>query len=176
MIRLAPQHHAIHMLQVQIDFGFGLDAAVDDDFQMREVALETICGFIAQRRDFAVFLRTQPFQDRIARMHDESLAAGFGHRADKVAHEFITVDRIDADPVLDRHVDADRIAHRLDAIGHQLRLGHQAGAERAFLHPFGRAAAIEVDFVVAPLLAQFRALGQVVRFAAAQLQGDRMFF
>ena len=68
----------------------------------------------------------------------------------------------------------DRVAHRLDAVGDQLRLGHQAGAERAPLHALARAAAVQVDLVVAPLLAQLRAVRQVGRLAAAQLQRDRM--
>ena len=44
----------------------------------------------------------------------------------------------------------DRVAHRLDAVGDQRRLGHQAGAERAALHALARAAAVEVDLGVAP--------------------------
>jgi hypothetical protein len=76
--------------------------------------------------------------------------------------------------VLDGDVDGHRIAHRLHAIGHQLRLGHQASAKRPALHALGRAAAVEVDLVVAPLLPQLRADRQVRRIAAAQLQGHRM--
>jgi hypothetical protein len=57
---------------------------------------------------------------------------------------------------------------------HQSRLGHQAGAERAALHALARAAAVQVDLVVAPARAQARACGQVGRIAAAQLQCDRV--
>ena len=109
-------------------------------------------------------------------MHDEGIAAGVGDGADEIAHEAVILDLVDADAVLDGDVDRHRVAHRLDAVGHQLRLGHQAGAERALLHPLGRAAAVQVDLVVAVLLAQLRAGGQVGRIAAAQLQGDRMLF
>ena len=100
-------------------------------------------------------------------MHDKGAATCPRNRADKIADKFVTIHRIDADPMLDRHVDGDRIAHRLDAIGNQLRLSHQAGAECALLYPLGRAAAIQVNLVVSPLLAQSGALGQVCRFAAA---------
>jgi hypothetical protein len=60
-------------------------------------------------------------------------------------------------------------------IGHQLRLGHQAGAEGAALHPFAGAAAVQVDLVVAPARGQPRAVRQVGGLAAAQLQRDRVF-
>jgi hypothetical protein len=39
VIRLAAQHHAVQVLQVLIDLGFGLDAAVDDDFEVRKSRL-----------------------------------------------------------------------------------------------------------------------------------------
>jgi len=61
------------------------------------------------------------------------------------------------------------------AVGHQLGLGHQAGAEGAALHPFAGAAAVQIDLVVAPLLRQPGAVRQVGRFAATQLQGHRVF-
>ena len=108
-------------------------------------------------------------------MHDEDLAARVGQRADEIAHEVVALATVDADAVLDRHRQIDRIAHRLDAVGHQCRLGHQAGAERALLHPLARAAAVEVDLVVAPALRQLRAGGQIGRIAAAQLQRHRVF-
>ena len=63
---------------------------------------------------------------------------------------------------------ASRIAAH--AVGDQRGLGHQAGAEAARLHALGRAAAVEIDLVVAPALAQPRAVRQRLRIAAAQLQ------
>ena len=69
----------------------------------------------------------------------------------------------------------ERIHHRLDAIAHQQRLGHQARAERAALHPLRRATAIEIDFGVTPLRREPGTVGQLIGLAAAQLQRDRMF-
>ena len=37
VVRLAPNHHTVHMAQVFGDFGVGFDAAVDDDFQIGKV-------------------------------------------------------------------------------------------------------------------------------------------
>ena len=42
-------------------------------------------------------------------MHDEGRAAGVGNRADEVAHETVLLDLVDADPVLDGHIDVDRV-------------------------------------------------------------------
>ena len=43
-------------------------------------------------------------------------------------------DGIEPDPVLDRHGDRNRVAHRLHAVRDERRLGHQARAEAARLH------------------------------------------
>ncbi len=76
--------------------------------------------------------------------------------------------------MLDRHRDADGVAHRPHAIGNERRLGHQAGPETPGLHALGRAAAIEIDLVVAPALAKPRSVGELPRVAAAELQRDRV--
>ena len=78
--------------------------------------------------------------------------------------------------MLDGHGYVDYVDHRLHAIGHQQRLSHEASAEGAALHTLARTTAVQVDFVIAPLLAQLRAMRQISRFAATQLQRDRMLF
>ena len=52
-------------------------------------------------------------------------------------------------------------ASRGDAAADELRLGHQAGAEAPFLHAFGRAADIEIDYAVAEALGDARAFGKL---------------
>ena len=138
---------------------------------------------VAQRWYLAVGFGRQAFEPRVAGVHDESVATGFAHRADKVAHKAIALgcvlSLVNANSVLDGDGHPgriDRVHHRLDAISHQLRLGHQARAKRAALHPLARATAVQVDLAIAPLLAQLGALGQVGRLAAAQLQCQRMLF
>jgi hypothetical protein len=116
-------------------------------------------------------------QPGIAGVHDEdAAAAALGHRADEVTHEGVVLAAVDANAVLHRHRQAAGIAHGLHAIGHQRRLGHQAGAECAALHTLAGAAAVQVDFVIAPALGQLRAGGQVGRLAATELQRDRVLF
>ncbi len=109
-------------------------------------------------------------------MHDEHLAAALGHGADEIAHKAVGLDAVDADAVLhrDRQRAAQRVVHGLHAIAHQGRLGHQAGAERAALHPLAGAAAVQVHLVIAPLLRQPGTGRQIGRLAAAQLQRQRM--
>ncbi len=61
------------------------------------------------------------------------------------------------------------------ALGDQLRLGHQAGAEAAVLHPVGRTADIEVDLVDSRSPPRSRRPGaQRRRIGAAELQRHRM--
>jgi hypothetical protein len=64
--------------------------------------------------------------------------------------------------------------HRFDATRNQIRRLHQAGAERARLHPVGRAPDIEIDLVIAEIGGDPHRFGQLGRIAAAQLQRDRM--
>jgi hypothetical protein len=75
---------------------------------------------------------------------------------------------------LDRHRQLHGFAHRSDAVPDPFGLGHQAGAETAFLDPIRGAAAIEVDFVVAVLSADRRGFGQGLGLAAAELQRHRV--
>ena len=147
----------------------------DDDLQLGELALEAVHLGVPEPRDLAIVLGREAFQDGVTRVHDEGPAIRASRdRLDETAHEVVVLRAIDAEPVLDRHRDRHRVLHRLHAVGHQLRLGHEAGAERAALHALGRAAAVQVDLVVAPALAQLRAGGEVGRLAAAELERDRV--
>lgn len=161
VIRLSPDHHAIDMFEVPVNFCRRFDAAVDHHRQMRKLLFQSINVFIPEWWHFPILLGTQPFENGIAGMHDEYIATRFTDGADKIAYEPIVVEFVDTDTVLDRHRQRDRIHHCFHAIGYQLRFGHQAGAETAALHAFRRAAAIQVYLVIAPALAQFRANGEV---------------
>ena len=68
-------------------------------------------------------------------MDDEQLTTRLRHLAHKVPHKIVALHLVNANAVLDRHWNADRIAHGFDTIGHQLRFGHQTRAKRAALHP-----------------------------------------
>jgi hypothetical protein len=76
---------------------------------------------------------------------------------------------VDAQAALHRHRDADRLTHGRDAVGHQSRFAHQAGAEPAGLHPVGRAADVDIDFVVAEVRPDLGRGSEVGGIGAAQL-------
>ena len=144
------------------------------DRERGKVALQPVHDFVAQPRHFAVLLRREPLQHRVARVHDEHLAAGFRHRTDEVAHEAVVLVGVEADAMLHGHGQRHRIAHRAHAVRHQRRLRHEAGAEAPRLDTLRWTAAVQVDLVVAPSLAELRGMREHRRIAAAQLQRQRM--
>ena len=108
-------------------------------------------------------------------MDDQRIGAGGDDAARKFIQRRFRVLVVDADPALHRDGNADRPLHGLNAIGDQSGLGHQAGAETAVLHPIRRTADIEVDFVVAEILADLRCGREIAWARAAELQRDGMF-
>ena len=83
---------------------------------------------------------------------------------------------VDADPTLDGdgNGSAHGRDHRRDAGRDEFRLAHQAGAEAATLDTFRRAAAVQVDLVIAVLGADRGCAGEVRWVAPAELQGYRV--
>ena len=59
LIGRAADHHAVHMFEMAARLVQTGDAAIDDHFQRRPVALETVDALVVQRRDLAVLLRRQ---------------------------------------------------------------------------------------------------------------------
>ncbi len=107
-------------------------------------------------------------------MDDQRVGAGGNDIARQRIQRDFRILVVDADPALDRDRNTHRALHGGDALGDQIRLRHQAGAETAVLHPVGRAADIEVDFVVAEILADLGCAGEIARIGPAELQRDRM--
>src|SRR3546814_7980526 len=107
-------------------------------------------------------------------MNDEAPAAGLRNGANEVPQGRPLLLIVDADPRLDRDGDADSCRHCGDAAGHESRLGHQAGAETARLHPVAGTDDVEVDLVVAERLDDTRAFRKLARSGPAELQGYGM--
>ena len=137
------------------------DAAIDDDGHVGQRGLEPIDQVVIERRDVAVFLRRQALQPGFSGMHDQRVGAGRDHAARQHVERNFRILVVDADPAFDRDRNCHRALHGRDAIGDQRRLRHQAGAEAAVLHPVGRTADIEIDLVVAEVLADLRGGGEV---------------
>ncbi len=163
------------MLQVLEGLLQGGDAAVDGDGEIRVILFDPVDAGIVERRDLAVLLGAQTAQPGLAGMDDEGIATGVAHLLDEGLQKFIGVLIVDADAGLHRHRNVDQVAHRLDAVGHQCGLSHQAGAEAAILYPIGGAANVDIHLVIATLLGQLGAACEIGRIAATQLQGDGMF-
>ena len=109
-------------------------------------------------------------------MDDKYFTACVANSPHEVAHEIVAFNLVDTNAVLHCHGNANRITHSFHAIGNRLGLVHQACTKCTALYAIARAAAIQIDFVVAILLAEFCGVGQVFRFTAAKLQGDGVFF
>ena len=107
-------------------------------------------------------------------MHDKDVAARCGDRSDEVREILLAVLVVDADPALDRHRHSNAPLHPLDALCHQPRFGHQAGAKASLLHAGRRTSDIEVDLVVAEVRPDRCGLRELARIGAAKLKRDGM--
>ena len=174
MIGRAAEHHAIDMSKVRLRLGEIGDAAIDDDGHIGHRCLQPVDPVVVERRDVAVFLRRQSVEPGLAGMHDQRIGAGGDDAARQRIERDFRILIVDAEPAFDGDGNADRALHGVDAFGDQRRLRHQAGAEAAVLHPVRRTADIEVDLVIAEILADLRSRREIARVRTAELQRHRM--
>ena len=154
-----PQHDAVDMRKMRLrrlEIG---DAAVEDDRPVGMGALQRMDQRIVERRDGPVVFGAQSVEPRLARMDDDA-AAPAASPLRRSAESLLGLLLVDADPAFDGDRNADRGGHRGDAVGHKLGLAHETRAEAAALHPVGRAAAIEIDFVIAEVRPDPRRFGE----------------
>ena len=171
----AAHHHAVERADVLPRLFDTGDAAIEHDAKIGVRGFQPMHDLIVERRHLAIFLRRQPLQPGLARMHDQRVGPGPLHHFGERKQHLVRVLLVDADAAFDRHRDIHRRLHGSNTVADQRRLVHQAGAEATFLHPVGRAADIEVDFVVAEAFADAGALRQRGRLRAAELQRHRVF-
>ena len=162
------------MVEMLLGLGEAGDAAIDDDGHIGQRGLQPIDPVVIERRDVAVFLRRQSVEPGLAGMHDQRIGAGRDHAARQHIERHLRILIVDADPAFHGDGNFDRALHRGDALGDQRGLRHQAGAEAAVLHPIRRAADIEIDFVVAEILADLGRGREIARIGTAELQRHRM--
>ena len=101
----------------------------------------------------------------------------YGHRRNADCADIETVvpvGAVDANAMFDSDGYRHHIQHGLDAVRHQFWFCHETGAKGAALHPLAGTAAVQIDLVISPLHSEFGAMSQLSRFAATQLQGDRV--
>ena len=114
---------------------------------------------VVERRNVRLSLGLRPSSQALRACTMSAAAPAALTAADEAEQRLARLLLVDADPAFDGHRNGDRRDHRLDAVGDQRGLAHQAGAEPAALHPVRRAAAIEVDLVIAEIRADPRRLG-----------------
>ena len=85
MVRLAPDHDAIKHPQVISHHVQVSQAAIDDDLKLREIAFELMYHVVTQRRNIAVFLGREAFENGDPSMHDKGFTACLMSLANKVA-------------------------------------------------------------------------------------------
>ena len=151
------------------------DAAVDDDRHIRPRSLQPIDPDIIKRWDIAIFLRRQPFEPSLARMNDQRVGTDCDNTARKLVQRHVRILIVDADPALHSNGNPYRTLHRLNAIGDQCRLRHQTSAKPAVLHPVRGTTDIEIDFVVAEILAYLCRCCEVASIGATKLKRNGMF-
>ena len=86
-------------------------------------------------------------------MDDKYFAARRTDRTHKITYKIVAFDLVNSNAVFHGHWNAHSITHSFDAIGNSLRLVHQACAKGTALHAIAGAAAVQIDFVIAILLA-----------------------
>ena len=174
LIGRAPQHHAVDVNKMPLGLAEAGDAAIDDDGHVGHGSLQPVDPIVVERRDVAIFLRRQSIEPGLAGVDDQRIGAGSDHAAGQRIQRDFRILVVDADPALDRDRNAHCALHGIDAFSDQRRLRHQAGAETAVLHPVRRTADIEIDLVIAEILADFRRGGEIARVGTAELQRHRM--
>src|SRR3546814_16248237 len=117
-----------------------LHAAIEDDLELREVALQGIDHLVAQRRHLAVLLRAESAQPGLAGVDREGTAAGGGKRFYESLQRVVAVLLVHADAGLHRHRNVVSRDHGSNEVGDASGLGTQAGAAESALHPLARAA------------------------------------
>ena len=143
-----PEHHPIKP-EVQQRFCLRQRGhpAIEANHQLRKRPLHAEHQIIIQRRHFAVFLRRQTLQPRLARMDDEVRNPGLGDHLQKPGQRRARLLIIHPDPAFHRYRHISLADHRGHTFGHQRRPLHQHRAKAPRLHPVGRTAAVEVDLV-----------------------------
>eukprot|EP00958_Prasinococcus_capsulatus_P012579 scaffold1261_cov377-Prasinococcus_capsulatus_cf.AAC.16 len=154
------------------------DAAVQREPQLGEVPRQREDELVLELWDLAVLGRRQPIEQRAPRVDDEvSHRGASGDGLDELHKLVVGAAVVHADAALHRdgRPCRRRLAHLRTDVRHALRLVHERGAEAALARDLvARAAAVEVDFVVAPPLSDGRRRRQLLRVAPAQLQHDGM--
>src|SRR5690606_12635145 len=166
------------MWQLRGDLLDGPQTSIQDDLELREVLAQPSSDVVSKRWNLAILLGAEPLQDCPSRVHDENVASGCGNRGDEALQELIFIERprhrLNADSAFHCHRNAHALTDGGDAVSHQFGLCHETRSKAPALHAIARTSAIQVDLVIAELLADACRSGELARIATAELQRHRM--
>ncbi|TYZ62576.1 hypothetical protein PybrP1_004777 [[Pythium] brassicae (nom. inval.)] len=159
VVRRAADHYAVDVGLVQQLLGIldARDAAVQREAQLWKVGLEPIHDIVLERRHRPVLVRTQAFQDALARVYDEVLDAAACNCRNELVELLVAVVVVHADAALDcdlrgARVRLDTAHHAVADVAHALRVEHEPRAKAAARHERARAAGVQVDLAEAAVL------------------------
>ena len=168
------QHDPVEVGQQGLRRVQAADPAVEDDGQARPFLLEPSDQVVVEGRNIAVLLGRQALQDRLARVDDEGVDPGARAGVHQGEETGLRVLVVHADPALHRRRNLHSLPDGGHALGHEVRLEHEAGPEAPGLHPVGGAADVQVDLAIPEVLTNPRRRRQLRWVAAPQLEGDGM--
>lgn len=160
--------NVVHHLRVR-------EATVDEELEVREFLFELQYPIVLQGWDRPILLWIESLQESLTCVNDELVdAAALADYRDKVHDVFPLVNVVDAETALNGDGNVHCLDHFLADVGHKLRRVHQLGPETTLYGFLTRAPAIQINFVVAPLLHNLGCLGNFHRVLSADLAHDRM--
>ncbi len=174
VVRCPADHDCVHVGQMVCGLFEIHDAAVDLDGQVGEFAFETVHFMIAQWWFSTILFGGKSLEPGFAGVDAKPVGASTSDNVDESRHVLVGVHVVNANAMFNRNRNRHRGFHGRNGFGDNLGRGHEAGTKTALLHPARRTADIEIDLVVAPLLANAGAFGKLGRIVAAQLQGNGM--
>ena len=135
LVGLAPNHDTVHFAHVIMNFLQGFHSAVKDDLHVCKCLLDCVGTLVNEWGNLAVFLGRKSGEYGLAGMNGEAGAAGPLNLLHKSEQEVVIVLVVDADAGLYRDRYGNDSLHGFHAFTHQLRFGHEDGADLALLNP-----------------------------------------
>ena len=151
------------------------NAAIDRNMQIGEIAFHLHHQIVIQRRHIAVFLGAEPLQPRLAGVDGETGDAGGADRFKKSRQDFAWFLLVHTNAAFHGDFNIRGGDHFGATLGHQRGFFHQHRAKTARLHPIRGAADVQVDLVIALVIANAGGRGQFHRIRPAQLHCDGVF-
>jgi len=108
-------------------------------------------------------------------VHNKLFAAAFfTDDPNKVDHLWVRILIINTKSAFDRHWNFNVFSHLSHDLRDKFRIKHQYSTKTAIFSLLTRAATVDIDLIVAPLLYNLRCLRHLARIVTSELKYDRM--